>query len=165
MTNRSAEDVNIGLSDEQTGSVADLLTRQLADLHVLYVKTRNYHWNVVGPNFKSLHELFEEQYTAIAEEIDQVAERIRALGDHAIGTMAEFCEIARLQERPREYPSDATMVAHLLADHEQVIRTLREDVDTTADEHHDLGTSDFLTGLMEAHEKMAWMLRAFLDSK
>ncbi|MDX1932519.1 MAG: DNA starvation/stationary phase protection protein [Capsulimonadales bacterium] len=155
---------NIGLNDETRGSVKRILDHHLADLHVLYVKTRNYHWNVRGPQFISLHELFEEQYTAMAESIDEVAERVRSLGENPIGSMREFLEIARLQEEvPGNLPSAHDMVAHLLSDHEAVIRQLRSDVDVTGNDCHDVGTSDFLTGLMEAHEKMAWMLRAFLE--
>jgi starvation-inducible DNA-binding protein len=142
-----------------------LLNKDLADLHVLYTKTHNYHWNVTGPQFYSLHKLLEEQYEALAESIDAVAERVRQLDGFAVGTMAEYLELARLKEEgPGNFPSASDMVANLVNDHEAVIRQLRKDIDETANQHDDATTSDFLTGLAEAHEKMAWMLRTFLES-
>lgn len=151
--------VNIGLTDEQREAVIGILTRVLADQHVLYIKTRNYHWNVSGIHFFSLHALFEKQYDQLVEAIDDTAERIVQLGGKAIGTLREFVEHSRLSEEPGVYPSAREMLQNLLNDHEAVIRQLRADVDAAA-EYHDLGTSDYLTGLLEAHEKMAWMLRA-----
>ena len=136
-----------------------LLTGLLADEYVLYTKTRNYHWNVTGPHFNDLHKLFEAQYDALAEVVDEVAERIRALGASTPATLAEFAKQTRLREHPGEYPDARTMLANLLADHETLARTLRADVETTAGAG-DMGTSDFLTGLLEKHEKTAWMLRA-----
>jgi starvation-inducible DNA-binding protein len=157
---------NIGLKEEQRAGSIAVLNGHLADLHVLYVKLRNYHWNVTGPQFHSLHVLFEEQYTAVAAAIDEVAERVRSLGGFATGTMTEFTKNARLaEEKPGVVPSARDMVATLVGDHEAIIRQLREDVDRTDEEFHDVGTSDFLTGLMEAHEKMAWMLRAHLEGE
>jgi starvation-inducible DNA-binding protein len=124
--------------------------------------TRNYHWNVVGPQFNDLHTFFEAQYTALNTVVDDVAERARALDGNAIGTLAEFVEHARLTEHPGQYPPAREMLANLLADHETVIRQLRVDLETSANTYQDAGTNDFLTGLMEQPEKMAWMLRAFL---
>ena len=124
--------------------------------------TRNYHWNVVGPQFNDLHTFFEAQYNALNTVVDDVAERARALDGNAIGTLAEFVEHARLTEHPGQYPPAREMLANLLADHETVIRQLRVDLETSANTYQDAGTNDFLTGLMEQHEKMAWMLRAFL---
>jgi starvation-inducible DNA-binding protein len=158
-----AETANIGLTEDQTDRVCEVLAHDLADLYVLYTKTLNYHWNVVGPDFKELHVLLEEQYEELEDAIDETAERIRQIGRPVPATLAEFSRLARLKEHPGEYPDAPTMLANLLADHEAVIRQLRNDVDTTADELHDLGTSDFLTGLMEKHEKMAWMLRAYTE--
>jgi starvation-inducible DNA-binding protein len=154
--------LNIGLSDAQRQGVIQMLTPLLADEYVLYTKTHNYHWNVVGPQFNDLHDFFEAQYTALNEVADDVAERIRALGHPAIGTLAEFVEHTRLKEHPNHYPEARAMLANLLADHEAVIQRLRVDLETCAEKYHDMGTSDFLTGLMERHEKMAWMLRAFV---
>ena len=155
---------NIGLNDETRSGVIKILNNHLSDLHVLYVKTRNYHWNVRGPQFISLHKLLEEQYEEIAESIDQVAERTRSLSGTPMGSMAEFLATAKLhEEKAGVVPTAHDMVANLLSDHESIIRQLREDVDVTADECHDMGTSDFLTALLEDHEKKAWMLRAFLE--
>src|SRR5690606_34168797 len=154
---------NIGLSDEQRKGVTQLLTVLLADEYVLYTKTRDYHWNVVGPQFESLHNLFEEQYKELSEMFDDVAERIRELGEHAIGTLAEFSQHTRIKEHPGHYPEAREMVANLVADHELVIREIREDADACADEYHDMGTNDLLIEFMKQHEKMAWMLRAHIE--
>jgi starvation-inducible DNA-binding protein len=157
---------NLGLKEDQRSGSIDVLNAHLADLNVFYVKLRNYHWNVTGPQFRSLHLLFEEQYTAVAATVDEVAERVRSLGGFASGTMGEFLKNARLsEEKPGVVPPAREMIANLVADHEAIIQQLREDIDKTADEYHDQGTSDFLTGLMEAHEKMAWMLRALLEGE
>jgi starvation-inducible DNA-binding protein len=158
-------DPKIGLADEVRDRAIGMLNRILADEHVLYVKTRNYHWNVTGPQFRSLHEMLEEFYGKLATLADDVAERARTLGGRAIGTLAEFSQQKRLSEQPGEVPEARRMVENLLADHEQIIRDLRQDVDVCADELHDQGTADFLTGLMEQHEKMAWMHRAFLEGR
>jgi len=154
---------NIGLKKEQATGVIDLLTCLLADEIVLYAKTRNYHWNVTGPHFGALHQLFEKEYDELAENADALAERIRALGGHAVGTLNEFQKHTRLKEEPNKYPSDRKMLANLLQDHESIIRSLRDDLEACANQFGDAGTSDFLTGLMEQHGKTAWMLRAHLD--
>jgi starvation-inducible DNA-binding protein len=156
---------NIGLSEEQCGGVAKILNTLLSDEYLLYTKSRNYHWNVLGPQFNDLHKFFEEQYTELTEIVDDTAERARALGAWALGTLTEFSQQARLSEHPGQYPRAREMIANLLADHEAIIRQLRTDLETCAEKYHDMGTSDFLTGLMEKHEKMAWMLRAFLQAE
>ena len=158
-------DPKIGLSEEVRDRIVGILNRTLADEQTLYVKTRNYHWNVTGPQFHSLHEMFEEFYQKLAPLADEVAERARMMGGRAIGTMAEFSQQTRLSEQPGEAPEARKMVENLLADHEQIIRELRQDVDVCADELNDQGTADFLTGLMEEHEKMAWMHRAFIEGR
>ena len=155
---------NIGLIDSNRHGVVKLLTPLLADEYVLYTKTRNYHWNVVGPQFNDLHKFFEAQYQEIDEFVDEIAERIRQLGGKSPGTLAEFTKSARLKERPGQRPPARGMLAALLADHEAVITTLRSDLETAMAKFKDAGTSDFLTGLMEKHEKMAWMLRAFVEA-
>jgi starvation-inducible DNA-binding protein len=157
--------VNIGLNQRQRQAVGEILSRLLADEYVLYTKTRNYHWNVVGPQFNDLHKFFEAQYEALEDFIDDVAERARTLGGHAVATLAEFEQLTRLKEHPGRYPAARDMLKNLLADHEAVIQTLRHDVDIVMEQHRDAGTSDFLTGLMERHEKMAWMLRSFLEGR
>ena len=155
-------EINIGLEANEREGVVALLQHNLADLHVLYVKSRNFHWNVVGPHFAELHAFFEKQYDELEGSIDEVAERIRALGGLATGSMAGFLKLARLQESTGNPPDADGMIAELLADHEAIIRQLRTDLDTANEKYHDAGTSDFLTGLLEGHEKMAWMLRAHL---
>ncbi|PJF24777.1 MAG: DNA starvation/stationary phase protection protein [Phototrophicales bacterium] len=155
-------DPNIGLGEAQK-AVADLLNHRLADIVMLYFKTRNYHWNVTGMHFAELHEFFEEQYDQLEEAMDEVAERVRQVGGIAIGTLSEVQQHAALKEEPGVVPTAEEMVRNLLSDHEAVIRQLRADVDATAEQYNDMGTSDFLTALMEKHEKMAWMLRAHLE--
>jgi starvation-inducible DNA-binding protein len=156
---------NIGLLDEQRDGVVAILNTLLADEYLLYTKTRHYHWNVVGPQFNDLHKFFEAQYNELNEIVDDVAERARALGGNAIGTMAEFLTYTRLKEQTAYYPEAREMIATLLADHEALICQLRVDLEICVEQYHDAGTNDFLTGLMEQHEKMAWMLRAFLEGK
>jgi len=155
---------DIGLSDEQRDSVVKILNALLSDEYVLYTKTRNYHWNVTGPQFNDLHKFFEEQYTELNVVVDDVAERARSLGGWSFGTLSEFSQHARLKEHPGQHPNAREMIANLLADHETIVRQLRKDLEA-AEKHHDMGTNDFLTGLMEKHEKMAWMLRAFLQAE
>ena len=152
----------IGLADDRRDGVVRILSALLGDEYVLYTKTRNYHWNVVGPQFNDLHKFFESQYEALNDIVDEVAERATTVGGKALGTLIEFTKTTRLRERPGEYPDARGMISDLLADHESVVRQLRADVVTVTDKHGDAGTNDFLTGLMEKHEKMAWMLRAFL---
>ncbi|MBI5147215.1 MAG: DNA starvation/stationary phase protection protein [Thaumarchaeota archaeon] len=155
--------VNIGISDGNRKGVNQILNDLLADQYVLYTKTRNYHWNVTGMQFNDLHKFFESQYAALDASIDAVAERIRSLGGMSTATLAEFSKNSRLKEHPAKYPDAKVMISNLLSDHEATIRNLRKDIDACDKKHHDVGTADFLTGLMEEHEKMAWMLRAFLD--
>jgi starvation-inducible DNA-binding protein len=157
--------MNIALSDEQREGVGEILNTLLADEYVLYTKTRNYHWNVVGPQFTELHKFFEGQYNELNLVVDDVAERVRALGSNAAGTITEFSRHARLQEHPGYYPSAREMVADLLNDHETVIRNVRCDAERCVDQYHDAGTNDFLIGLMEQHEKQAWMLRALIQGE
>ena len=153
---------HLNLPEDVRSDIADRLNNLLADLNVLYLKTRHCHWNVEGMNFLTLHQLFQTQYTELEPAIDDTAERIRALGHYAVGA-----EPSQMQSRTRLsliFPQGGhatTMLQHLLADHEASVRHLRTDVDEIA-QLGDAGTSDFLTGLMEAHEKTAWMLRAHL---
>src|SRR5207302_7376533 len=156
---------NLGINGQDRAGVVKILNALLADEYVLYTKTRNYHWNVVGPQFNDLHKFFAEQYEAIDDFVDDVAERARTLGGHSVATLAEFVEAARLKEHPGQYPSADDMLENLLSDHETIIRQLRADADAAARKFHDMGTNDFLTGLMEKHEKMAWMLRSFQEGK
>ncbi|ARV61553.1 DNA starvation/stationary phase protection protein [Nostocales cyanobacterium HT-58-2] len=157
--------LNIGLTEEQRQGVINLLNQDLADLYVLLVKTKKFHWDVVGPQFRSLHELWEEHYETLTENIDSVAERVRALGGYPVGTLEGFLKIATLKEEAGSVPTATGMVARLVEDHEQVIRNLREHIDQSSENFHDEGTADFLTGLMEGHEEMAWMLRSFIEGQ
>jgi starvation-inducible DNA-binding protein len=157
--------LNIGLTEEQRHGVIELLNRDLADLYLLLIKTKKYHWDVIGPQFRTLHQLWEEQYTALTENIDALAERVRALGGYPLGTAAGFIQYSTIQEHSNDLPDANQMVDRLVQDHEQIIRNLRENIDQCSDEYHDEGTADFLTGLMEQHEEMAWMLRSFLEGE
>ncbi|MBH8553628.1 DNA starvation/stationary phase protection protein [Nostocaceae cyanobacterium CENA357] len=157
--------INIGLTEEQRQGVINLLNQDLADSYLLLVKTKKYHWDVVGPQFRSLHQLWEEHYEKLTLNIDALAERTRALGGYPVGTMEGFLKIASLKEHSGDVPTATGMVAYLVQDHEQVIRNLREHVDQCSEQFHDEGTADFLTGLMEEHEEMAWMLRSFIEGQ
>ncbi len=155
---------NIGLSDENRKGVVDILNVLLADEYVLYTNTRNYHWNVVGPQFHDLHKFFESQYEQLNEVVDDVAERVNTLGGTALGSLTEFLKQTRLKERPGEYASPVEMIKNLLMSHEGIIQSLRVDLERIAEKFSDIGTNNFLTSLMEKHEKMAWMLRAMVES-
>lgn len=161
---RSHEALNIGMSTAQREATAQLLTAALADEFILYVKERNAHWNVRGNGFHALHEVFEKHYSARADLIDEIAERIRALGYFAIGTTAELAAASRLKEHGGAYPDQNGYVAQAVADHEEIIRTLRavlaQDWETT---YNDPASQDLLTEMLAAHEKEAWLLRSFLD--
>lgn len=153
---------NIGIMPVNMTEVAHSLNMLLADEHVLYIKTRNAHWNIEGPDFLTIHRFFEEQYREIETVIDEVAERIRTLGHYAEGTLAGFLKLTHLSEETREKNDSAGFIKSLLEPHETIIIHLRESIDRYADEWKDAGTSDFITLLMEKHEKMAWMLRSHL---
>ncbi len=155
--------VDIGISQDNRKGVSEALAQLLADEHILYIKLRNYHWNVEGMFFQPLHELFEEQYTKLAEFIDDIAERIRSLGYYAPGSMEEFKGLSRLVETNHLDGNAEQMIQNLLRDHEAIIQILRHDQEVADRDHQDVGTNDFLIALMEEHEKMAWMLRAHLS--
>ena len=157
--------VNIGLSDEQRQGVIDLLNQDLSDAYLLVIKTKKYHWDVVGPQFMTLHKIWEEHYEAITENIDAYAERVRMLGGYPVGTAEGFLKHATLHEHPGDLPNAQAMVERLVTDHERVIRNLRRHINQCAENYGDEGTADFLTGLMEQHEEMAWMLRSFIEGE
>ncbi len=154
---------NIEIAENHSKEVARLLNTLLADEYLLYTKTRNAHWNVQGQNFIELHKFFETQYDALDIIIDDVAERVRALGHFALGSMKDFTAMTRLSEHNQDFSDQNHIIQTLLEDHEASIRSLRKEILLTGDEYRDLGTADFMTGLMEQHEKMAWMLRAHLS--
>jgi starvation-inducible DNA-binding protein len=153
----------IGLSEINLQKSINLLAVVLSDEMTLYIKTRKFHWNVAGESFMELHKLFEAQYTELELVIDEVAERIGKLGGKAIGTMNEFTLLSRIVEHPNKYPVKKAMLSELLSDHEIVIEELRKDIDVCADENHDAGTADLLTGLLQQHETIAWTLRRYLS--
>jgi starvation-inducible DNA-binding protein len=153
---------NINLAENHLKEAALLLNTLLADEYVLYTKTRNAHWNIQGPNFIALHKFFETQYDALDIIIDDTAERVRALGHFALGSLKDFIAIARLSEHEHDFSDQGHIIQTLMEDHESIIGSLRNEITTVAEKHKDQGTADFMTGLMEQHEKMAWMLRAHL---
>jgi starvation-inducible DNA-binding protein len=153
---------NIGITNEHAQEVATVLSKILADEYMLYTKTRNAHWNNEGPYFFSVHKFFETQFGQIDEFIDSVAERIRSLGHYAPATLASFLELTHLTEMSRDKNDSHGFIKELMEDHESIIMHLRENINPFIEKNHDSGTSDFITGLMEQHEKMAWFLRAHL---
>lgn len=155
-------ETEIGIQPANRAEVANSLNRLLADEHVLYIKTRNAHWNVEGPDFHAAHKFLEEQYQQLEEIIDEVAERIRIIGHYANGTMQKFLEVTHLSEQGREKNSSLGFYKELLDDHEAIIMHSREAIEHYINDWQDQGTGDFVTGIMETHEKMAWMLRAHL---
>lgn len=154
--------VNIGMEKVQLVTVANNLQSLLANEFVLYVKTLNFHWNIEGKHFGPLHTFFNNHYDKLSETIDAIAERIRALGNMTRASMKEFLKDATLKESENNFPDDVTMLRLLLADHEEIIRQLRNisDIATKANDH---GTANFVGGLLEVHEKFAWMIRAHIQ--
>ena len=153
---------NIGIKKEILSEASFILSKILADEFLLYTKTRNAHWNVEGIDFAAKHIFFESQYEQLDETMDSVAERIRTLGEYAPATLSQFLKLTHLTEQSREKNDSAGFIKELLADHESIIVFLRENINRFANDFHDFGTSDFVTSLLETHEKMAWMLRAHL---
>lgn len=152
---------NIGLTAAHSKEVALILNKTLADEQVLYAKTRNYHWNYEGDNFMEMHKFFEGQYEELAEIIDEVAERVRKIGHFAEGRLKEYLGLTQLLE-PTTTSKQQEQVKNLLDDHETIIRDLRRQIEEVQDKYKDAGTTDFLTGVMQQHERMAWMLRSYL---
>ncbi|MDU9391480.1 Dps family protein [Pseudomonas japonica] len=155
--------IDIGISQEDRKSIADGLSRLLADTYVLYLKTHNFHWNVTGPSFRTLHLMFEEQYNELALAVDSIAERIRALGFPAPGTYAQYLRLASIKETEGVPVSD-DMIRYLVEGQEAVVRTARSLFPLT-DKVSDEPTADLLTQRMQVHEKTAWMLRVLLEGK
>ncbi|MCA9602208.1 MAG: DNA starvation/stationary phase protection protein, partial [Myxococcales bacterium] len=154
--------LHIGLTDKQRKGSVEALNTALGNAMLLVVKTKKAHWDVVGPQFRALHTMLDEQYAKVNEFVDAIAERIRALGGFPIATMKGFLEVSTLKEEPEGVPNPKEAVSILLDDHEAVIRHLRTAAESVESECGDRGTADFLTGIFTAHEEMAWMLRAFL---
>ena len=152
--------VNIGISEENREAIAKGFSHLLADSYTLYLKTHNYHWNVTGPMFNTLHLMFENQYTELATAVDEIAERIRALGFPAPGSYAAFSALSSIEEATGS-PSAEEMIKQLVEGQEAVVRTARG-IFPLADEASDEPTADLLTQRMQVHEKNAWMLRSLL---
>lgn len=153
---------SIGIKNENLAKVAEVLVSTLADEFVLYTKTKKAHWNVEGPDFYNKHLFFEAQYGQLDDIIDDLAERIRTLGHYAPATLREYLALTHLSEHHLESNDSLTYIRALLSDHESIIIHLRENIENFAVEFRDSGTSDYITGLLETHEKMAWMLRSHL---
>jgi starvation-inducible DNA-binding protein len=153
---------HIGISDANRKAVTKQLALLLADEFILYTKTRKAHWNVEGPDFHSMHVFFESQYEQLDEIMDRVAERIRQLGHYSPATLKEFLALTHLTEKSGEKNDSQGFIKELLGDHEGIIIFLRQKINAFGNDYKDAGTCDFVTALMEDHEKMAWMLRAHL---
>ncbi len=153
--------IDIGINEKDRKAIADGLSRLLADTYTLYLKTHNFHWNVKGPMFQTLHLMFETQYNELALAVDAIAERIRALGVAAPGTYAEFSELSSIKEN-RGPQSAEKMIKLLVEGQEAVIRTARS-IFPIAEKASDEPTADLLTQRMQIHEKTAWMLRSLLE--
>ncbi len=155
---------DLGLKPEAYAGIGEIFTKLLANEHILYMKLRKFHWNVTGMNFFSLHNAFEMFYTALGQEIDATAEKIREYGHMAPGTLAEMLELASLSEQPGVNPDARTMVNDIVADMETMVRFLHKAIETVDDQYDDEAAEDYLTGLMHAYQKNAWMARAFIES-
>ena len=161
-TGKSASRVNIGISDTDRAEIVQGLSKLLADTYTLYLTTHNFHWNVTGPMFNTLHLMFMEQYTELWNAVDPIAERIRALGHPAPGSYRQFAKLASIPDAPQNPPKALAMVEVLMTGHESVARTARN-VLPIAERADDQPTVDLLTQRLAIHEKTAWMLRSLLD--
>lgn len=155
-------EINIGIDEQHRKEIADGLSRLLADSYMVYLKTHNYHWNVTGELFHPLHEQFEQQYTELADAVDEIAERIRALGHKSPGSFMEFSQITSIKE-DTEKPKALEMVRRLAIANEQVIRTAREALEAPK-KVDDEATIDLITQRLHVHSKAAWMLRSHLEN-
>jgi starvation-inducible DNA-binding protein len=162
MANPSQVGIHIGISDDDRKAIAEGLSRLLADTYTLYLTTHNFHWNVTGPMFNTLHAMFMQQYTELWNAVDPIAERIRALGHPAPGSYAQFGKLASIKDAPAEPPKALDMVRVLVDGHEAVARTARG-IFPLADKANDEPTADLLTQRLAIHEQTAWMLRSLLE--
>ncbi|WP_295667544.1 DNA starvation/stationary phase protection protein [uncultured Mucilaginibacter sp.] len=153
----------IGITEENRKAVAFELSKLLADEFTLYTKTRNAHWNIEGKDFHAMHLFFESQYEQLDDIMDGVAERIRTIGHFAPATLKSFLQLTHLTEKTQDKNDSLSFIKELLEDHQSIIEFIRGNIEPFASKYHDSGTSDYITGLMEDHEKMAWMLRAHLS--
>ncbi len=159
-SNSLKDNLNTGITNVNGRKVADALNQLLADEFLLYAKTLKFHWNIEGRDFHALHIFLDEQYHQLQEIIDSVAERIRKVGHFANGSMKQFLSDASLKEHIDTVSISESMISELVGDHEAIIRKTRTLIDDFDKKYDDKGSSDFITGVMKEHEKMAWMLRA-----
>jgi len=155
-------EINIGIAEDQREKIAAGLSRLLADSYTLYLKTHNFHWNVTGPMFSTLHTLFETHYNELALAVDEIAERIRALGVNAPGSYKQFAELTSIEEETGT-PTAEEMIKQLIQGQETIARTARS-IFPLVDEANDEPSADLLTQRMQAHEKNAWMLRSLIEN-
>ena len=160
MGNATKPAIDIGISEAQRKEIAAGLSRLLADSYTLYLKTHNFHWNVTGPMFQTLHLMFETHYTELATAVDVIAERIRALDVYAPGSYKQFASLTSIKEADT-VPDATEMIRQLISGHESVVKTARS-IFPVAEEASDEPTCDLLTQRMQLHEKTAWMLRSLL---
>ena len=154
--------INIGINEKDRAAIAGGLSKLLADTYTLYLTTHNFHWNVTGPMFNTLHAMFMAQYTELWNAVDPVAERIRSLGHAAPGSYAQFSKLSSIGDAPAKPPKAMEMVRILVEGHEAVARTARS-VFPLAEKADDQPTADLLTQRLDIHEKTAWMLRSLLE--
>lgn len=159
----ASSDIQIGISKEHRADISNGLNQLLADTFTLYLTTHNFHWNVTGPMFNTLHTMFMAQYTELWNAVDPIAERIRALGHHAAGSFAEYAKLSSLPDAPAHPPKAEEMIRILVKGHEGVARTARG-LFKLVDKANDEPTADLLTQRLDIHEKTAWMLRSLLES-
>jgi starvation-inducible DNA-binding protein len=159
-TSKTKDNLNTGISNANSKKVAEALNQVLADEFVLYTKTLKFHWNIEGRDFHALHLFLDDQYNQLQTIIDSVAERVRKVGHFAIGSMKEFLAETSLKEHAATTSVAESMLSELVSDHDALIRKTRTLIDDFDKKYDDKGSSDFITGIMKEHEKMAWMLRS-----
>jgi starvation-inducible DNA-binding protein len=164
-TSKKEDNLNTGISEANSEKVSNALNEILSDEFILYTKTLNFHWNIEGRDFHALHLFLDDQYHQLQIIIDSVAERIRKVGHFAKGSMKEFLDATSLKEHSGAASVSEMMLANLVSDHDAIIRKTRKLIDDFEEKYDDAGSSDFITGIMKEHEKMAWMLRASVPQK
>jgi starvation-inducible DNA-binding protein len=161
-TAKKAASINIGISEKDRAAVSAGLAKLLADTYTLYLTTHNFHWNVTGPQFNTLHTMFMAQYTELWNAVDPIAERMRALGHFAPGSYAQFSKLATVPDAPAKPPKATDMIRILVQGHETTARTARS-LFAVVEKASDEPTADLLTQRLDIHEKTAWMLRSMLE--
>lgn len=150
------------ISDKDDEEIIPFLNKLLANEYVLYTKTRNAHWNISGVNYSEHHKFFEIQYELLDVMINDIAERVRSLGHFALGTLKDFLNVTQMNEENHDFSNSSQILQTLVNDHETIIRLIRNEIIPISEHKKDSGTVDFVTGLLEQHEKMSWMLKSFL---